>query len=131
MIKLKELILEGIEEPFAIFVLVMVGGGYAATTRAEDRGETGRIGLPGGKIDSGEDYIEAAYRESREEGWEVTGIDPEIIHKQLVDGKMIYWVKAKSAKMLFSYKEKGRITPIVATREEVLKSGYGNENLNI
>lgn len=37
-------------KPFAVFVVAMAGDRMvAATTRASDRGEEGRIGLPGGK----------------------------------------------------------------------------------
>ena len=47
------------ERPFAVFVLAPTDGGYAVTTRATDRGEGGRIGLPGGKVDPGEDPVDA------------------------------------------------------------------------
>jgi poly(A) polymerase len=118
------------EPPFAVFVLApIIGHGYAATTRASDRGETGRIGLPGGKIDSNENPIEAAYRESNEEGWEVFNINPTPIQKKYVDGKMVWWFKATAAKMLDNFKEKGRISPIIVSKEDILKSGYGNESL--
>lgn len=37
------------QHPFAVFAVVPVKGGLAATTRAKDRGEEGKIGLPGVK----------------------------------------------------------------------------------
>ena len=43
MIKLKNLLPES---PFAVFVLAKTDDGYAATTRAADRNEQGKIGLP-------------------------------------------------------------------------------------
>ena len=132
-LKHRSLLIESLggSSPFAVFVIVRVETGYAATTRATDKGEQGRIGLPGGKVDSGENPIDAAIRESREEGWGVVGINSNPVHQQLVDGKMVWWYTAKNAVMLNEYKEKGRITPIVASKEEVQRSGYGNENLSL
>jgi len=127
MIKLKDLLPES---PFAVFVLAKANDGYAATTRAADRNEQGKIGLPGGKVDIGESPVQAATRESNEEGWQVTITNTTPIHKQLVDGKMVYWYAGENAVKLNNFKEKGRITPIVATREQILSSGYGNENLS-
>ena len=126
MIKLKNLLPES---PFAVFVLSKANDGYAATTRAADRNEQGKIGLPGGKVDIGESPVEAATRESNEEGWQVDITNTTPIHKQLVDGKIVYWYAGENAVKLNNFKEKGRITPIVATIEQILSSGYGNENL--
>lgn len=116
---------------FAVFVLVQLGNSFAATTRAKDRGEAGKIGLPGGKVDMGEHPIQAVVREAREEGWDVCEVNPFPIRSQLVDGKLVYWYRANKAKKLENYKEKGRIQPILASAEEILNSGYGNENLKI
>lgn len=127
MIKLKDLLPES---PFAVFVLAKTDGGYAATTRAADRNEQGKIGLPGGKLDAGENPVQAATRESNEEGWQVDITNTTPIHKQLVDGKMVYWYAGENAVKLNNFKEKGRISPIVATVEQILSSGYGNENLS-
>jgi ADP-ribose pyrophosphatase YjhB (NUDIX family) len=116
--------------PFAVFAVVPLGDGYyAATTRAADRGEAGKIGLPGGKVDPGESPVAALLREAREEGWEISGVNPTPVHSQDVDGKPVQWFVAESATMLADYKEKGRITPIRATKSAVAASGYGNENL--
>jgi len=97
--------------------------------RAADRNEQGKIGLPGGKVDIGESPVQAAKRESNEEGWQVDITNTTPIHKQLVDGKMVYWYAGENAVKLNNFKEKNRITPIVATIEQILSSGYGNENL--
>lgn len=57
------------QHPFAVFAIIEVEPGkYAATTRAKDRGEEGKVGLPGGKVDPGEKGEEAVIREAAEEG---------------------------------------------------------------
>lgn len=118
--------------PFAVFAVAPMGGGlYAATTRAKDRGEEGRIGLPGGKVDPGEEPVDALIREAREEGFELIGINPVPVMTRIVDGKPIQWFTCRSAHMLGEYKEKGRIAPFLATRDQILSSGYGNEYLKI
>ena len=121
------------ETPFAVFALAKVGSGaYAATTRPADRGQAGKIGLPGGKLDPGEDPIEAVERECREEGWDITIKDREPIQKLRVDGKMVWWYQgAPNPKMLTDYKEKHRIVPVIVSRDAVATSGYGNEHLNL
>lgn len=133
MIKLASILTEANaeESPFAVFVVAYTGDGYAATTRPLDRGEEGKIGLPGGKVDPGESPLEAAKRECTEEGWSIKIINPEPIHKQMLNGKMIWWYRGVSPKMLSTYKEMHRITPIVATKQDIINSGNGNENLGI
>jgi hypothetical protein len=121
-----------VSSPFAVFAVAPFGEGYyAATTRAADRGESGKIGLPGGKVDSGESPVQALIREAREEGWDISGVNPTPIHAQDVDGKHVQWFLATSATMLVDYKEKGRITPIRATKSAITASGYGNENIGL
>lgn len=114
---------------FAVFVVAQVGNGLAATTRAADRGEAGRIGLPGGKVDAGETTVQAGIRESAEEGWLVAiPADATPAHTAVVDGKLVAWFHAaEEAVMLASFKESGRITPVVASYRAVAESGYGNE----
>ena len=114
---------------FAVFVVASAGNGWAATTRAADRGEAGRIGLPGGKVDAGETAVQAAIREAAEEGWLVAiPADAKPAHTAVVDGKMVAWFRAtEEAVMLASFKESGRITPVVASYRAVAESGYGNE----
>ncbi len=119
------------DKPFAAFVLAKYKSGYAATTRAADRGETGKIGLPGGKLDLNETPVQAAEREAREEGWSIDIVNIDPIQIAQVEGKTVYWYEGVNAKPLNDYKEKNRITPIVASREEILNSGYGNQTLPI
>lgn len=122
---------------FASFLIAppSSGRGLCATTRAADRGERGRIGLPGGKVDPGEDPAHAALREAAEEGWQVN-CDPDdlaLVHLAKVDGRLVAWYEVppgvkgvRKAK----FKEKGRIRPVTAPRWKIAASGYGNEFLD-
>lgn len=112
---------------FAVFVVAAVPGGIAATTRATDRGEAGRIGLPGGKVDAGETAYQAALREAREEGWAIEGMADRPFHADRVEGRMVSWFAASCATPLEFFKESGRIRPFVASVEAVAQSGYGND----
>lgn len=114
--------------PFAVFVVAKDSQGrVAATTRAADRGESGKIGLPGGKVDPGENPKDAAQRESHEEGWDITV--GEVIHKALVDGNMVWWYSGQNPKQLSFYKEKNRIKNVWSNIDQISKSGYGNDFL--
>ena len=120
----------GMDTPFAVFVLAPSGAGtVAATTRAADRGEAGRIGLPGGKVDAGEDPRVAALRESAEEGWLVSGLGESPAHVALVEGRPVWWYRADSAVAIADgrHKEAGRVEPVSVTLDAVAASGYGNE----
>lgn len=126
MNKIEKLILENLDEPFAVFVVSLTKTNMiAATTRAFDKSEGGKIGLPGGKIDMGENPKQAAYRESKEEGWDIE--IGEKIHEDYIDGKLIFWYKGMNPKKLINFKEKNRIKPIEVTIEDISSSGYGNE----
>ena len=114
---------------FASFIVAPASTGVAATTRAADRGEAGKIGLPGGKIDEGEAARDAAIREAAEEGWSVSGVSLYPIHTAMVEGEKVLWFSATKATPLNDYKEKGRISPVVATLSDVANSGYGNHFL--
>lgn len=115
--------------PFAVFLVARYKSGYAATTRAADRGEEGRIGLPGGKLDPDETAEQAVIRESAEEGWMISkGATLHLIHEQLVDGKLVQWFELKgSVRIARTYKEQGRIRPVMANLSDLIKSGYGND----
>ncbi len=114
-------------DPFAVFALAQAGDGYAGTTRAADRGEEGKVGLPGGKVDPGEDPVDAVLREAAEEGWDLSNVEKEPAHKAMVDGNPVWWYLAEKAKERKKYKEQGRISPVTLALADIAKSGYGNE----
>jgi tRNA nucleotidyltransferase (CCA-adding enzyme) len=124
----KELMESYDESPFAVFVVYQYPDGkIAATTRPKDRiGDDGGVsyGLPGGKVDPGEDPMDAAIRESEEEGWTVSGLTHK--HSALVQGKMVWWYLAMNAKPLKEYKEKYRGIKPVKISPNMLK-GFGND----
>lgn len=95
--------------------------------RYEDQKYPDRIkvkyGLPGGKVEPDETPLDAALRESTEEGWEFGQIDKMPFHVDIVEGKIIYWYKALNPKMLFNYKEKGRIENIYVTLDKLKHLG--------
>jgi ADP-ribose pyrophosphatase YjhB (NUDIX family) len=114
--------------PFAVFAVALLPcGAVAATSRAADRGEAGKIGLPGGKVDPGESPREALLREASEEGWLLSGVEETPFHVATVEGKTVAWFRAQSAQALVDFKEKGRIAPLKASREALAASGYGND----
>lgn len=112
----------------AAFVTVRLPNGkIAATTRAADRGEAGRIGLPGGKPDPGETLWQAALREAKEEGWEVEGLNHEPYHVAMVGDYECSWFLARDARTLDDYKEYGRIKPIEVDISALKTPELGND----
>ncbi len=116
--------------PFAVFAVAFRGDGtteVAGTTRAADRGEHGRIGLPGGKVDPGESPVEALVRECAEEGWALSGVSDTPVHVAEVDGRLVHWYSVWAAGRLSEFKEQGRIQPLWVKTADMAVSGYGNE----
>lgn len=110
---------------FAVFVFAQDGNGIAMTTRPD-----GNCGLPGGKVDAGEDIVSAAIREAGEEGWIISIQNNNPIHSQLVNGKLCVWLAGTIISKLDNYKEKYRgIKPFYGTKTDLINSGMGNENL--
>ena len=110
----------------AAFAVVFIDGKICATTR-----EDGTIGLPGGKLDDWESPIDAAYRESREEGWDIPDSDATVFLKMVYDDRLVTWIlmvpREGQAVQLEDYKEKHRgIRPILVTPEELIASKKGN-----
>lgn len=110
------------EAPWATFVVAPHEKGYAATTRPTG---DGKFGLPGGKLEPGEDPLAAVQREAKEEGWDVSDVHPEPLHKSEVDGKPVWWYRAAAAKLLKDFKEKGRVVPTTAQQDQLTE--FGND----
>ena len=112
---------------FAAFAVVRVLGQIWATTR--DGADLGKIGLPGGKCDPGEDPVKTASREAAEEGLHVHG-KGKLVHSDMVDGQLVRWYEFDGATPLRSYKEQSRgIKAVLVDVKIITKSGYGNEFL--
>lgn len=114
--------------PFACFAVVRHGDGEVwATTR--DGKDAGKIGLPGGKRDTGEHPEVTARRESAEEGLHLHG-KGKLIHTALVDGQLVHWYEYQGCTPLRRYKEQERgIRAVIVPIESIGHSGYGNEFL--
>lgn len=119
------------KEFFAVFAVcpVDIDGQLKIAVTTRDGKDTGRIGLPGGKVDAGEHPRDALLRECAEEGFKFRlPVEAEPIHQAVVDGKLVGWFAAYDPVMLSHYKEQTRgITPGFADFVAVANSGYGNE----
>lgn len=124
----RELSPEEEQKAFASFVVVKLPDGkIAATTRPYEKSKNKKIGLPGGKVEKGETPKQAAYRESKEEGWDVEKIG-DIIASKKVNGKIIVYYIGYGAKKLDDYIEKENdIEAIAVSIEEISNTGYGND----
>ena len=140
--------------PHAAFILARtLDGCWAATTRPADRGQAGRIGLPGGKIESGEDPAAAALREAAEEGWRIMRHVPDPrgrvdhpgrwelvapgdlipIHQRLVEGRPVVWYAPPAGcyavrDLSGRHKEAGRVEPVRVRARQIRASGMGNRD---
>jgi hypothetical protein len=124
----RELSEEEEDNAFAAFVVIKLPNNkIAATTRPYEKSENKKIGLPGGKVEKNEKPIDAAYRESEEEGWKVSKIGKIIASKMVNDNPIVYF-EGFGAEKLEEYKEMNNdIEPIEVTIEEISKTGYGND----
>jgi len=124
----RELSKEEEDNAYASFVVVKLPDGkIACTTRPYEKNKKNKIGLPGGKVEKNETPLEAAYRESEEEGWKINKIH-NIIASKNIKGKSIVWFDGDNAKKMDIYKEKNRgIKPIECSIDEISSSGRGND----
>jgi ADP-ribose pyrophosphatase YjhB (NUDIX family) len=104
----------------AFAVVILPSGKIAGVTRQPEG-----IGLPGGKLKPGETSVQAAIRESAEEGWNVSGTFFDV-HKDVVDNKNICWILFSHAMRRDEWKEMERISPIEISIPELSSSGMGN-----
>jgi hypothetical protein len=112
---------------FAVFAVAQLRRTtlLCATTRPD-----GTIGLPGGKVDPGEDIFQAVIREAEEEGWNLT-CDKKILRTGIVDGKKVAWIRCYTTEtpVKSQWKEKYRGIFPLAIPVELLSPGMGNEFL--
>lgn len=113
----------------AAFVFATTASGKVAATTRPDKGDGPRLGLPGGKLEPGEDAAKAAIREAAEEGWLVHDILHSPFHIEEIGDFRCAWFKAvEEPTMLEDFKEKGRITPVEADYADLVTPGLGNDN---
>jgi ADP-ribose pyrophosphatase YjhB (NUDIX family) len=111
-----------IMQVFAAFaVVILPNGRIAGTTRPG-----GGVGLPGGKVEPGENPVRAAAREAAEEGWNVDGF-VRAVHDKIIEGKLVMWFAFERAERRAEWKERGRIEPVELTLAELYSSGMGND----
>lgn len=117
--------------PFAVFILARCArhwGQYAGVRRAD-----GSAGLPGGKVEPGEDPADAAVREAREEGWEILLTSRRPIHRQAVEGREVWWFGGTAMRMVAVRPEDKRrgIYPVQFSPEKIRESRMGNDCLGV
>lgn len=114
-------------EVFASFSVVRSGDFVWCVTR--DGQDIGKFGLPGGKLEEGEDPLSGAIRETLEEGLILYGKGT-LIKEGYVDGNLIHWYEFPSCTKLNSYKEQYRgIIPVLVHKSYFEHSEYGNKFL--
>lgn len=111
---------------YASFVVVEVGDGDFAAVRSEG---SGRLGCPGGKVETWESTREAAIRECQEEGWYVHVVEKTPFYKDRYNGKPIWWYRGYGAHILDEFVEKGKETPILLSWKELARTGLNNDRM--
>lgn len=117
-------------EVYASFVVMYSKGLLCCTTRPD--GKYGSYGLPGGKVEPGENHVDAALRETMEEGWQLPKDYtpyPYLIKER--NGKLISYILILSKdrpKKLKEYKEKKRgIKPILRKQSKLYNTVFNNQ----
>lgn len=116
------------QDIFAVFAVARprrIHDLICATTRGD-----GKIGLPGGKVDAGEDIFSACEREAKEEGWNLD-VSKRVLHIGIVDGKKVAWVHAvtRLRPIIQDHKEKSRGIMPIAVPQEMLSSTFLPDHL--
>ena len=108
------------QDIFAVFLWSKLPGGKVAGVVRKD----GTVALPGGKVDEGEDPVQALYRECSEEGWQVTAT-PEFMYYCQVEGKTVAWYKASSRPC--KPREGDNSSPKAISKYEALSHEYNKD----
>lgn len=110
----------------SVFAVFIDKNKVAGTTRPED--PTALYGLPGGKVDEGEDFITALIRECNEEGWDISQANINKFHEEYLDNGFVTWYSVDNAVKLTEYKELYRgIKPVMVDISYFLNdTRYGN-----
>lgn len=114
----------------AVFIIVKNENNQilCVTRPAEKAKYEGDFGLPGGMVEKGETLLDAIWRESFEEGLDITHINPSFIQAIYYEDKglKVYWFIGKGKFTDGDFLEKGRITQVYKTIEETAASTRGN-----
>lgn len=109
-------------------------GTVAAVTRAKDKRvgdyEDILFGLPGGKVETGENLIEALERECIEEGWDISLCDiGDIFYTECFDEYICIWYRLGGIEPRLVKANKELERGIIATRiHHTHLHGLGNDN---
>ncbi len=115
------------DTPHAVFLVAIKPCGDVAAVKMN----TGRVGLPGGKLEGGETDKQALLRECKEEGWEVSPLATlNKLKEEFIEGKRVRWytVDHEHVQKLEVFVERHRCTTAWVPAGE-LTQGLGNEGL--
>jgi len=113
----------------AVFIIIKEEDKILCVTRPKEKAKfEGDFGLPGGIVEEGETLLDAMWRESFEEGLDITHINPSFIQSIYYEDKdlKVYWFIGKGRFTEGDFLEKGRITQVYKTIEETALSTRGN-----
>jgi 8-oxo-dGTP pyrophosphatase MutT (NUDIX family) len=110
-----------------VSVTIYIPGPDGLVLAVSRRGQPTQFGLPGGKVDPGETFVEAAVRELKEE----TGLtmeDPSLIYSDICPGEVTYRNHVFQGKISGEIvAEEGLVVKYV-TRETLMAGPFGDYN---